>query len=111
MYLCTVGLAGYSRDQMSIAREMPVLRRRDRRADLRPADPLAGERRRDRLHRVPIPAGGIAAGSGLGRRRHGQGPRNILFVMCDQLRADYLGCTGHPSIPDAQHRQAGGPGG
>ncbi|PVA05466.1 alkaline phosphatase family protein [Thalassorhabdomicrobium marinisediminis] len=25
-------------------------------------------------------------------------PRNILFIMCDQLRFDYLGCTGHPSI-------------
>ena len=24
--------------------------------------------------------------------------RNILFIMCDQLRADYLGCTGHPAI-------------
>jgi len=24
--------------------------------------------------------------------------RNILFIMCDQLRADYLGCTGHPEI-------------
>lgn len=24
--------------------------------------------------------------------------RNILFVMCDQLRADYLGCAGHPAI-------------
>jgi len=24
--------------------------------------------------------------------------RNILFIMCDQLRADYLGCSGHPSI-------------
>src|SRR4051812_46929824 len=23
---------------------------------------------------------------------------NILFVMCDQLRADHLGCTGHPHI-------------
>lgn len=23
---------------------------------------------------------------------------NILFVMADQLRADYLGCTGHPTI-------------
>jgi len=22
--------------------------------------------------------------------------RNILFIMCDQLRADYLGCAGHP---------------
>lgn len=24
--------------------------------------------------------------------------KNILFIMCDQLRADYLGCTGHPTI-------------
>lgn len=24
--------------------------------------------------------------------------RNILFVMCDQLRFDYLGCYGHPTI-------------
>ena len=24
--------------------------------------------------------------------------RNILFIMCDQLRADYLGCNGHPSL-------------
>ncbi|MBF0277589.1 MAG: alkaline phosphatase family protein [SAR324 cluster bacterium] len=24
--------------------------------------------------------------------------KNILFIMCDQLRADYLGCYGHPSI-------------
>jgi len=24
--------------------------------------------------------------------------RNILFIMCDQLRFDYLGCTGHPAI-------------
>jgi arylsulfatase A-like enzyme len=23
---------------------------------------------------------------------------NLLFVMADQLRADYLGCTGHPTI-------------
>lgn len=23
---------------------------------------------------------------------------NILFIMCDQLRYDYLGCAGHPSI-------------
>ncbi len=22
--------------------------------------------------------------------------RNVLFIMCDQLRADYLGCSGHP---------------
>ena len=24
--------------------------------------------------------------------------RNILFIMSDQLRADYLGCNGHPSL-------------
>ena len=24
--------------------------------------------------------------------------RNILFIMCDQLRHDYLGCAGHPHI-------------
>ncbi len=24
--------------------------------------------------------------------------RNILFIMCDQLRWDYLGCAGHPSL-------------
>ncbi len=24
--------------------------------------------------------------------------RNILFIMCDQLRWDYLSCTGHPSL-------------
>ena len=24
--------------------------------------------------------------------------RNILFIMCDQLRWDYLSCTGHPHI-------------
>ena len=24
--------------------------------------------------------------------------KNVLFIMCDQLRYDYLGCTGHPSI-------------
>lgn len=24
--------------------------------------------------------------------------RNVLFVMCDQLRADYLGCYGHPTL-------------
>lgn len=25
-------------------------------------------------------------------------PKNILFIMADQLRYDYLGCTGHPTI-------------
>ena len=24
--------------------------------------------------------------------------RNLLFVMCDQLRADHLSCYGHPSL-------------
>ncbi|MGQ4809618.1 Multifunctional alkaline phosphatase superfamily protein [Candidatus Entotheonellaceae bacterium PAL068K] len=24
--------------------------------------------------------------------------RNVLFIMCDQLRADYLSCKGHPSL-------------
>ncbi|WP_220443996.1 sulfatase-like hydrolase/transferase [Pararhodobacter zhoushanensis] len=24
--------------------------------------------------------------------------RNILWIMCDQLRFDYLGCAGHPSL-------------
>lgn len=26
------------------------------------------------------------------------GHKNILFIMCDQLRFDYLGCSGHPTI-------------
>ena len=25
-------------------------------------------------------------------------PRNVLFIMADQLRWDYLGCSGHPHI-------------
>ena len=24
--------------------------------------------------------------------------KNVLFIMCDQLRFDYLGCTGHPHM-------------
>ncbi len=24
--------------------------------------------------------------------------RNVLWIMCDQLRHDYLGCTGHPTL-------------
>ncbi|MGB1285309.1 MAG: sulfatase-like hydrolase/transferase, partial [Aggregatilineales bacterium] len=24
--------------------------------------------------------------------------KNILFIMCDQLRADYLSCYGHPGL-------------
>ncbi len=24
--------------------------------------------------------------------------KNVLWIMCDQLRFDYLGCTGHPSL-------------
>ena len=26
------------------------------------------------------------------------GVRNILFIMADQLRADYLSCYGHPTL-------------
>ena len=25
-------------------------------------------------------------------------PRNALWIMCDQLRFDYLGCAGHPTL-------------
>jgi arylsulfatase A-like enzyme len=25
--------------------------------------------------------------------------RNVLWIMCDQLRFDYLGCAGHPHLP------------
>ncbi|HWN77561.1 MAG TPA: sulfatase-like hydrolase/transferase, partial [Bradyrhizobium sp.] len=25
-------------------------------------------------------------------------PNNIIWIMCDQLRHDYLGCTGHPTL-------------
>ena len=32
-----------------------------------------------------------------GRRRM-MPTKNILFIMCDQLRYDYLGCTGHPTL-------------
>ncbi len=28
----------------------------------------------------------------------GERKRNLLLVVCDQLRADYLGCYGHPTI-------------
>ena len=31
------------------------------------------------------------------------GPRNILWIMCDQLRFDYLGCYGHPTHSHAKH--------
>ncbi len=24
--------------------------------------------------------------------------RNVLFIMCDQLRADHLSCAGHPHL-------------
>ena len=34
--------------------------------------------------------------------------KNILFIMCDQLRFDYLSCAGHPHLADAAHRCAGG---
>ena len=25
-------------------------------------------------------------------------PKNVLWIMCDQLRHDYLGCAGHPTL-------------
>ena len=25
-------------------------------------------------------------------------PNNVIWIMCDQLRYDYLGCTGHPTL-------------
>ena len=31
--------------------------------------------------------------------------RNFLFIMCDQLRADYLSCNGHPTL-DTPHIDA-----
>jgi arylsulfatase A-like enzyme len=24
--------------------------------------------------------------------------KNVLFIMCDQLRADHLSCAGHPNL-------------
>ena len=24
--------------------------------------------------------------------------KNVLFIMCDQLRWDYLSCAGHPTL-------------
>ena len=30
--------------------------------------------------------------------------RNVLFIMCDQLRWDYLSCSGPPASEDAEHR-------
>src|ERR1700761_3958262 len=24
--------------------------------------------------------------------------KNVIWIMCDQLRYDYLGCTGHPTL-------------
>ena len=32
-------------------------------------------------------------------------PKNVLFIMCDQLRWDYLSCTGHPHL-DTPHIDA-----
>ena len=25
-------------------------------------------------------------------------PKNVIWIMCDQLRHDYLGCTGHKTL-------------
>jgi len=27
-----------------------------------------------------------------------QRPKNVIWIMCDQLRYDYLGCSGHPTL-------------
>ena len=39
-----------------------------------------------------------------------RGVRNILFIMYDQLRFDYLGCAGHPILqtPNLDALAAGG---
>ena len=34
----------------------------------------------------------------IGARQYMAKTRNILFIMCDQLRADYLSCYGHPRL-------------
>ena len=31
-------------------------------------------------------------------RKENRMSKNILFIMCDQLRFDYLGCAGHPHL-------------
>jgi arylsulfatase A-like enzyme len=33
-----------------------------------------------------------------GKRSNVAKVRNVLFIMCDQLRADYLSCAGHPHL-------------
>lgn len=33
-----------------------------------------------------------------GRKDRSKNNRNVLFIMCDQLRFDYLGCYGHPFL-------------
>jgi arylsulfatase A-like enzyme len=32
------------------------------------------------------------------KRQTCHAPNNIIWIMCDQLRYDYLGCTGHPTL-------------
>ena len=46
---------------------------------------------RQRLRRLDI--AGKIRGTTLNR-----GVKNILFIMCDQLRFDYLSCAGHPAL-------------
>ena len=51
-------------------------------------------------------AGRVFAGQGLVSlraepdkiRKENRMSKNILFIMCDQLRFDYLGCAGHPHL-------------
>ena len=44
-----------------------------------------------------------------GKRSNVGKVRNVLFIMCDQLRADHLSCAGHPHLR-RRHRRAGGRG-
>jgi arylsulfatase A-like enzyme len=50
------------------------------------------------LQRRPAPTRRDAPDTLLERRTVTRKTRNILFIMCDQLRWDYLSCYGHPRL-------------